>query len=303
MRLRNVLLPTDFSDSADGAVPYAVYLSTRCDATLHLFHAVVHSGELAEDEAKLAELEEDIARRMERVAKLRLGRMLTAHDFGDVPLVKAHAVCDAAAPAILTYAERNGVDLIVMGTHGRRGIRRLILGSVAEEIIRRAQCPVLTVREREADQSQTTVERILAPVDFSEPSLQALAYAKHLADIYHARLQLLHVVPQLVQPSFYARRGNDFMEFESDIIGKAKAEMLQRCDEVEGPEVSVEAHAVAGRPAYEIIRFAERQQSDLIVIATQGLTGLSLFLIGSVAQRVARRAPCPVLSINPRRRG
>ncbi|MFH1843795.1 MAG: universal stress protein [bacterium] len=301
MKIHNILLPTDFSRLSNLAVPHAVFLCERRDATLHIFHAVVHGGKLEGDESRLMELEEDILRDMEQIAKLRLGRMLTAHDFCDVPLVKAHGRCRAAAPGILEYAAQNDIDLIVMGSHGRRGGSRLILGGVADEVIRRATCPVLTVREHKNGQPLAAVERILVPIDFSKHSLRALSCAKHLAEIYTARLQLLHVVQQMVLPEFYTRHGAADLEFGSDITGAAKEELLRCFDEAAGPNVPVAAHVVAGRAELEIVQFAERKASDIVVIATHGLTGKGDFMIGGVAQKVTRRAPCPVLSIKPPR--
>jgi nucleotide-binding universal stress UspA family protein len=198
---------------------------------------------------------------------------------------------------ILDFAEERDIDLIVMGTHGRRGLGYLFLGSVAEKIVRRAKCPVLTVRESRHPRPVDRRTRILAPVDFSESSLQALSHAKEITAFYGSRLSLFHVIEETVHPYFYGTGKTSILEFRPDIKSRCEKAMKRMFAEAPGPDVEVTHHTETGHAVREILRFVEREKVDLLVISTHGLTGLRHFLIGSIAEKVVRRAPCPVLTV------
>jgi nucleotide-binding universal stress UspA family protein len=220
-----------------------------------------------------------------------------AHNAEDLNIVKVSAPAVSAGSMILGYAAEYKTDLIVIGTHGRRGLGHLLLGSIAEEVVRSSPFPVLTVRELETPKGPEKTERILAPVDFSDYSRRAVLRAKEIASDYGARLQLLHVVEQPVYPSFYPIGESPSPSFPSlqTIEAKARDEMESMLKE--GPIVPTETHVIEGRAARDILKFAESNSTDLIVISTHGLSGFKHMLIGSVAEKVARQAPCPVLTV------
>jgi nucleotide-binding universal stress UspA family protein len=203
----------------------------------------------------------------------------------------------AAADVILRYAKNNDIDLIVMGTHGRRGLGHLFLGSVAEEVVRLANCPVLTIREREELQQVDGLSRILVPVDYSEHATEALSYAKEIAATYGAKLQLLHVIEETAVPSFYCMGEVASHMRQEGLRDQAILEMERLCDETSGPEVDTELHTIEGYATHDIVEFAKESSSDLIMIATHGLTGIKHLLLGSVAEKVVRMAPCPVFTV------
>jgi nucleotide-binding universal stress UspA family protein len=213
-------------------------------------------------------------------------------------LKEAKARGFSAGEVILDYAAEHDVDLIVMGTHGRRGPARMFLGSVAEEVVRQARCPVLTLRRRDEPRTVEAIQRVLVPIDFSDHSRDALAYAQELAALYGGSLQVVHAIEEPVYPYFYAPAGGFSVLRELDELRQRTDEALDRLlSESPGPEVPVEKSVVTGRPAVEIARFAEDQQTDLIVIASHGLTGLERLLVGSTAEQVVRLAPCPVFTV------
>lgn len=141
-----IMVPTDFSYASDAALGYARMLAARFGASLHLLHVVDEPGSWSEVYAALPEIQlrlsADAARRLEAMAAC-LPQELHA---------TSAVVCGAPVPSIVKTAEARGVDLIVMGTHGRRGMGHLLLGSVAERVVRLAPCPVLTVREHRVSQ-------------------------------------------------------------------------------------------------------------------------------------------------------
>jgi nucleotide-binding universal stress UspA family protein len=209
---------------------------------------------------------------------------------------------------ILNYADEHDIDLIVMGTRGRRSVHRTLLGSVAEEVVRRAEQPVLAVQRGEEDVRAVTppppIERILVPVDFSDHAREALRHAYALAALYDAGLDLLHVTEPDLHPAFYGDGLDETYDLEKE--QKAEEALHAFYEEVTPPAGSegklldrstMEAHVAAGRPAAEILRFAEEQGSDLIVMSTHGLTGLQRFMMGSVAEKVVRHVSVPVFTV------
>ena len=142
-----IIVPTDFSYASDAALGYARMLATRFGASLHLLHVVDEPGSWSEVYAALPEIQRrlaaDAARRLEAMAAC----------LPPPVRVSSAVVCGAPVPSIVKEAEARGANLIVMGTHGRRGMGHLLLGSVAERVVRLAPCPVLTVREQRAHET------------------------------------------------------------------------------------------------------------------------------------------------------
>ncbi|MFH1843921.1 MAG: universal stress protein [bacterium] len=302
MKIKNILLPTDFSPCAESAIPQAVFLTRESGALLHLFHAVECGGIPAVDEVRLVSIDEEFTQRMESTARYRLEHALKGHRTSSLPIVRVHRRCMSAAPEILSYAKNNHIDLIIMGTHGWRGFRHLVLGSVTEELIRLAPCPVLSIRQTTTPKPPPDTERILVPIDFSPYSLKALDLARNLAQLYDAHLQLLYVVQPPLLPSFYVRSKKGMLQMD-ELLNHAEQELLRCNSEAEGPDIPIEIHVQTGRAASTIIRFAAEENSDMIVMTTHGMTGMKYFLIGSVAQKVIQRAPCPVLTLKPKPKG
>jgi nucleotide-binding universal stress UspA family protein len=295
LTVNRILLARDFSDVSDQALRYAIDLARRFDATLHLLYAeVLHKDPFGADTAGSGEtLDAQIRERL-------------AQDADHTPLAERYpeleTVIDvrrdvAAAPAIMEYAEDEGADLIVMGTHGRRGVRRLLLGSVAEEVVRRADRPVLTVR-RDGEDGLPAMERLLVPIDFSTYSRDALWHAVEIARLYDAQLDLLHVVEENLHPAFYVGGVQSIYDVQPDIDETSRQRMHTMLDEIAGADgVQAELHVETGRAARKIVRVAERTGSDLVVMSTHGLTGLEHFMMGSVAEKVVRHVAAPVLTV------
>jgi nucleotide-binding universal stress UspA family protein len=215
-------------------------------------------------------------------------------DLDTLSLVQHQEDGQAPAEAILSYVEEHEVDLVVMGTHGRRGLQRLLIGSVAEEVLRRAPCPVLTVRYDEGVPSAWNVRNILAPVDFSEASTSAVRHAKELALTYGAQISLLHVVEEVMYPSAYGMEMADVPG--PDVIERVEEGLAELArDEIGYEHVLVESKI--GYAPSTILDYIEENDVDLIVIATHGRSGIERLLLGSVTERVVRRASLPVFVI------
>jgi len=273
LAVRRVLYPTDQSASAAHAYSTAVGLAAALGAELHVIHVALPDIEDIRGTVEESELTPEAPPTGLRVIRsVRRG--------------------DSAAPEIITYCQEHDIDVVVMGTRGRSGVGRLLLGSVAERVVREAPCPVLTVPARAPGQA---VSRVLAAVDFSPHSRTTLEHAIAMADHYGAPLDVLHVLQEVTLPSAYGPELAPMIT--PQIEGRSHEALAELAAEVDLHDVSVELHTRFGYPASEILRFAEEYGVDLIVLATHGLTGLEHFLIGSVAERVVRKATCPVLTV------
>lgn len=297
MDIQRILFPTDFSDRSERALPYALYLAEEFGAELHLFHAVVlHGDDPANREQDFPDLDEAY-RELRSWASGRMDRAAADAEGREVSIVKAQDRGIAAAPTIVEYADDHDVDLVVVPSHGRRGVRRMLLGSVAEEVLRTAGCPVLTLKADGGEPPAGRIERIVVPVDFSEHADLALASAGALADRVGAELQVVHVIPELSYPDPYFADAAALRAMTKAAREEVPQALAEKVDEVLGEDASVETHMVVGRPAGEIAAFAEERDADLIVMGSHGRTGLERVFLGSVAEGVVRQASRPVLTV------
>lgn len=195
--------------------------------------------------------------------------------------------------SILSFAEEKSADLLVMGTHGRRGLDQLAIGSVTERVLRRARCPVLAVRKPahdfvEPDSASDCVHlrKILLCTDFSDHARRALSYAFSLAMEYNAELTLLHVLEDPGSHKFLqettATAVNELEKLvPSDVPNWCKVKSLVR----------------SGKPYQEIIQLAQEEQSDLVILGVRGRNALDLALFGSTTYRVIQLGSRPVLAV------
>ena len=289
LRLRKILFPTDFSACAESAFSHAAHLAAGFGAELHVLNvAVPYEADPNNPMAHYPLHKEDLL----TWTDANMGE-------GQTGLHVVHAQMRVVSPAmgILSYADEHDIDLIVMGTHGRRGLDRLFIGSVAEEVVRLATCPVFTVRARPrpAATPVETVHRILVPIDYSDSSELSITYARELAATYHARIDLLHVIQEAVLPTTYGVE--PVAVAVPEVVERAREALADLAAHVPGAPVPAGVHVLIGNPARDIVTFAGEIGADLVVIATHGLTGIRRLLIGSVTEKVVRMSPCPVFTV------
>jgi nucleotide-binding universal stress UspA family protein len=302
MTLDNVLIPTDFSACADHALTHAVDLADRFGARLHILHVV---NELDPDWYGITDAQKravKLRKQIEAEARERLRDLAPDTDQHDVETTVSLQLSFDVADTINEYVGERDVDLVVMGTHGRKGLDRLMLGNVADKIIRHAPCPVMTVREEVPwmDEDQDVAfDDILAPIDFSDHSRDALRVSKLFANQYAARLHLLFVAERRTVPTFSdtGLPGIGVVEMDPEIVKNAEEALKQLNENIGGPTVESAYHVREGNVSQDVVDFAETHGVSLIVMATRGLTGVSRFLLGSNTERIVRVAPCPVLTI------
>jgi nucleotide-binding universal stress UspA family protein len=200
----------------------------------------------------------------------------------------------APGETIIEVAENINADLIIMGTHGRRGLSHLLLGSVAERVVRTARADVLTVRA-ETDEEPRTISRILVPHDFSDASMAAVRRAADWAKALGAELTLVHVVEPVVYPEFYA-----IDVISDDLMGRLGSRSERALSEVAEQQLGdlrTTVRIEVGRAADTIVSMADPEDFDLVVMATRGLSGLEHLLLGSVTESVLRRCRVPMLTV------
>jgi nucleotide-binding universal stress UspA family protein len=288
---KTILCATDFSETAERAARLASDLAERFDAQFHLLHVNVILEDPHLEEAHRQKLEElvatgDAARRrdLENGPEHQPGLEVIPH------MVRGLA----PAEAIVETASNLSTNLIAMGTHGRRGLSKLLLGSVAERVVRTSSVPVLTVRA-DADIELEKTPRLLVPHDFSETSAEAVRTAASWASVLNGEITVLHVVEPVVYPEFYSVDvlSDDLMmrlvERSENALRSAAQELLGGVDTTVRVEV--------GRAADTIIQQATVDDFDFVVMATRGLSGLEQVFLGSVAESVLRRCEVPLLAV------
>ncbi|MES3630727.1 MAG: universal stress protein [Longimonas sp.] len=290
----NILFPTDFSPCAEEAFEHAIHLAKQTGATVHVLTVV---GDASEDRPmEYLPLEEG-----EDGESLQYAPDPDDDTSVPVPVVY-HQVKDVSpAEAIVRRADESDVDVVVMGTHGRRGADRLLSGSVAEEVVRRAACPVFTVLckaatdDADAMPSASPINTILVPVDLSEHTADVVAHAQGMATLYGASLHLLHVIEDVAYPSVYGV--DPITPILPDVMDRAEKSLQHYAKQLRERGCKVDTQVLAGYAAYDIVDTVNGIGADLILMGTHGRTGLKRFLVGSVTEKVVRRAPCPVFVV------
>jgi nucleotide-binding universal stress UspA family protein len=289
------LFAADFSESSRGAFRIACSLAGEGEPSIVVVH-VLEAPRVAEEPVYFGQQSvryispETDATYTESVEK-RLRRFYVP----DRPVqIEYRTRGGLPAEEILSAAEENESDLIVMATHGRSGISRLLAGSVAEFVLRGAHCPVLALRSAESGVERAEdIGTILAPIDLSEHSHDTARFARTLARDLGAQLVLLYVAPREV-----AVPGEIPLIVDLGECRKALDALRTELDGTDlGSEIQVEIRQ--GDAISEILNVAETYGCGLIVMGTHGRTGLLRFLMGSVSEAVLRRSRCPVLVVKP----
>lgn len=297
LKIRKILHATDFSAASRPALDQALLWAELHEAPLVLLNVLtLRTADPFNPEHHFPEPDE-LAKRLEALASSEMKTLLAPHR--ERPLDIKELVRTGFDPEkeILAVAGELGADLIVLGTHGRRGPAHLLLGSVAASVLRGADCPVLVVPSRRPH-PVAALKRILAPVDFSDASRKAVKHAAALALATGARLDLLHVIPPLDAALPMNLGGIGAVSIVSDLEPAAKAELERMVAELPAG-VSAESAVWHGAVVGSILNRAQESAADLIVIGTTGRTGLDRLLLGSVAENVARLAEVPALVVPP----
>ena len=294
---KRILCPIDFSDASRHALDHAIAIAGWYESSITALH-VIAPGLVFEPPLLFAERGNLKALAVdEDQMRARLDDWLLPATAARLP--SEARVCEGQpAESILAVAQSLPADLIVIGSHGKSGFERFVLGSVTERTLRNAVCPVLTVPPRVVTAAKLPFRRILCPVDFSNPSLSALQTAFSMAEEADARLMVLHVIDWPENESMSAAA------MDRELLGDIERQAVQRLESFITDESRVwsrpESRVTIGKAYREILSTAEDMAADLIVIGVHGRNAVGLTLFGSTTNQVVRRASCPVLTIRSR---
>jgi nucleotide-binding universal stress UspA family protein len=302
LRHVRVLFPTDFSPFSEFAFAYALALARRLAGRLDIVH-VLDTNMLAHGSGQgfwLGESEmADVLDSMQEHAQSRLTILV---DMAGAQGVEAgsHVLRGQPVPQIIEAARQLEAGMVVMPSHGRTGLDRLVFGSTSERVMRHCPAPVLVIKHPEhefvtADSLEVRLARVLFPTDFSEFSLKGLPYAVSLCREFGAELVLAYVaeVP-IILPELMPEVSDGL---DADQVAFAETRMRSMAEGIEGVQTDVVVRR--GQAPQEIAGLAQDRQVDLIVIPTHGRSGIRHVFWGSVAEKVTRWARCPVLIIHP----
>ena len=287
MKPQRILFPTDLTRNAQTVLGHAVFHADVYEAELHMLHNVVGEDKFNADP-------DGILERLDESARLQMAESLEQHR-DNVLAIREHTRNQpSTAEAILAFINELAIDFVIMGNHGRSGLRQFFLGSVAEEVVRNAPCPVLTIRAGERIKVQP-IRKILVPIDFSPQSKKAWAEAAQFAANHHAKLHLLHVI----QNAFHPMGPEPGLQPVGEILPELESGRCDLLAEMAAEYPDAEAHCMVevGSAYQNIVEHAEREGMDMIIMGSHGYSGLTHLILGSTAERVMRMAHCPVMIV------
>ena len=301
-RIHHILCAIDFSPGSRKALDQAVILARRHQASLSVLY--VHQSSMPSYGVPYVGLEGLGAVLLTDLERRELLARLDAEVAEDREAagISIETVLEEAVnipSAIVACANTTGADLIVIGTHGRSGFERLMLGSVAEKVLRKATCPVLTVPPGAPDvvpRDTTATRRILCPIDFSPSSESALGYAVKLAQEAQARLAVLHVLELPPELSEYSE-AMDLARYRDLRFQEAWLRLTRLIKTVVGETTLAHELILVGKPYKEILEVASSEAADLIVIGVRGRNTADVLFFGSTTNHVVRAAHCAVLTV------
>ena len=280
-----ILVPTDGSGVAASAAETAINLAARFESELHFVYVI--------ETERLAYLVDDSRAELTRRGREAVEELEQRATSAGVT-TKSEIVDEdrSVHRSVLEYADDRGCDLVVMGTHGRTGVGRLVLGSVAEQTLRESRVPVMTVHEETV--TDTDLESLLVPFDGSESGLAAVDHALDLAASTDGGVSFLNVVNHATIAGAETSAGTVIDALEeagARIVETAAQRARDRGVQVDDTTVRI------GSPFRTIVEYADRNDVDGIVMGTHGRSGIDRFLLGSVTERVIRQTDVPVISM------
>jgi len=283
---KNILLATDFSPPSEAALPHALTLASHYRSNLYIAHVICPElMDFLPAEERATKLQQTRI-----IAEQELKPLLTAglqKGISCQPLIGGGAIWDV----LLDMVHQNGIDLIIVGTHGRRGLSKLLLGSVAEEVFRMAPWPVLTVGPKTSEKSPMDVQprHILYSVEFVPDTSHAAAYAISLAEDFYAKLTFMKVFAEMVPPEEVKAAVEEPVRHWMDDHIPMESGLRQRTSFEPG----------SGPTAEAIIKFASDRGVDLIVMGVRRLDPVTAAHLPKLdtAYQVVRTAPCPVFTV------
>jgi len=286
VRIQTVVCPVDFFPASEAALLYATSLARQYDAGLHIVHVIppvtsLFSSSKETGETVKAEHEE---------ARNRLATMVEAAEKSGVS-TGSEVRFGEIDHEIVNAIEEQQADLVVAGTHGRRGFQRWLMGSVCERLLRRVAIPILTVPNAKTQKEIEHIKHVLVATDLSD-NPEIGAWALSIAENYDSEITVLHVTDFVMGGVSHLYRDSLLQGIDLEMRKLLPSDASQKC--------KIATRVEFGIPFRVILTIAEQEKSDLIVLGTHGKGALERTLLGTTAEKVLRGAPSPVLAIPPK---
>ncbi|MBW2066978.1 MAG: universal stress protein [Deltaproteobacteria bacterium] len=298
IRIENILLTTDLSESSGYAIPYGVALAKEYGSKLYLCHVIdLPSTGVYGDAISYPVGQQD---RVVSYTNHHLSQLMAGCNVDWEPVITiGHPPTE-----IVRLAKTKRVDLVISATHGRSGWKRFILGSVTGRLMRALPCPLMLLRspdrpEKRQQGRSVKLERILVGCDFSPDSRLAVQYGLSLAQEFQSDLHLAHVIAPPVYENLVKRSIEREKEYQEDLRVKLREKLNKLVPEEVHNWCVLHTALLAGQPYEELVKYAVVHDIDLIVLGLRGQSLVETLFVGSTADRVARESPCPVLLIRP----
>jgi len=285
IHIKGILAATDLSEQAALGVKFAARLAKQLNCRLHVLHTVIPQLYVADTGVLSAELQKIEVERGQKQLHQHLSRIPEVRTLKHEEI----ALCGPTAEAIAATINEKGIDLVVMGSHGRGGLKKMALGSIAEAVIRSGHCPVLVVGPHCARRF-TSFKSIVFATDLPAASLRAAQYAVSLARETGAELTVVHVVPDRVQAMGITG---------VDIEERALADLHQLVPSDIEVRKQVHFAVVAGDPAAEVVAAAKHHKANLIVIGAKEHSMMAEHAPWATLSTVIRESSCPVMAVQP----
>lgn len=302
IRIKQILCPVDLSECSRHAFDRAVGIARCYDAKISILNvssaaAAVPSVPVAREGPGAFGLHP--VERNQLLADIR--QFLGLEHWTGIPIEYHVEKARAVHREIVQYAQRLRADLVVIGTHGRSGFERFMLGSVAEKVLRTSGVPVVTVPpqvQNVVPAGRDPFRRILYATDFSGGSEHALQYAASLSQYAAGQLTVMHVVqPFPVGDDPIVGTSFDVAAYHAELEKKARAKLGRFVPETLRLGCDTDDVVATGKPYAEILRIAAERRADLIVLGVHGRNALDRLVFGSTTEHIVRRATCPVLTV------
>lgn len=280
LALKKILFATDFSPVSEAALPFAVAIARRFDSSIQAVHVFALSELQPMFNAGPTVIDAARAR-----AELEMGKLLSSDAFDGVPHDGRVRGGVEIWTEIESVVESDRIDLVVLGTHGREGLKQIVLGSIAETIFRTAPCPVLVVGPKVPRKATLPVFRdLLFATDLSPASLRALPFVEAFAEENQADVIVAHVSEEKV-------RDRKEQALATESLSRWMRELIP-------PKPGLEYQVRFGSPADNILKLAADRQCDLIMLGAHHASNFASHLPGAVAHRIVSEAQCPVLTVH-----
>ena len=294
---RKILCPTDFSDNANHAIPYAVAIANNYNAKLHLLHVItIYNYDPSNPDRHFPAIETFFNESRKGALKMLDGLPVARAENLQVEKVLKRGF--SPHEEIVSFAEENDIDLIVIASHGYGVLGQMMVGSVTAQTCHYSPCPVFCVKRKEHEllepsSGKLVVKNILVPVDFSSATDELLKVAVRKARIYGSRIHLIHVLHADLAQDYQHSDLASILDFSGDIKPLIEKKFRDMVDRLSASDVEITIAIEEGSPAHAIADYGDAHDIDIIVVGKKGM-GRTRFLLGSVSQRLLHMAGCPV---------